>query len=191
MILLSSVIVGGLAGLGRAMVTHRPIRPVTLQLPALLLLAFLIQAAAFQIPVTRSLISNQAASLILIGSQLALLLFVGFNLNQPGFWALGLGLGLNLLVIVINGGWMPITPETLARLNPGVPSSTWQIGERIGMSKDILIPSSGVHLEWLADRFLVPHWFPLHAAFSLGDIFIALGAGLFLWSLGELTKSDR
>jgi hypothetical protein len=38
-------------------------------------------------------------------------------------------------------------------------------------------------LWWLSDRFLVPQWSPYRVTFSLGDIFISLGAFWLLWRL--------
>jgi hypothetical protein len=120
----------------------------------------------------------------LIGSQLLLLLFAWYNRAQPGFFALALGVGLNLLVIALNGGLMPISPETLGDLMPIIPED-WHIGERLGTSKNILLPATATHLAWLSDRFLLPSWCPNRVAFSLGDVFIAGGAFWLLWASGQ------
>ena len=85
------------------------------------------------------------------------------------------GLVLNLAVIVVNGGFMPINPNTAEQLVGTERIASFEIGNRIG-DKDILLLSQDTHLEWLADRFLPPAGFPYQMAFSLGDVFIALGA---------------
>ena len=74
----------------------------------------------FFLPLTRSRIPDNVVAVILIITQLMLLVFACLNRKQPGFWALGLGVALNTLVISANSGWMPISPETLFRLNPDV-----------------------------------------------------------------------
>jgi hypothetical protein len=147
--------------------------------------AVLPQLFAFHIVSTARLIPNHIASGILVSSQLVLLAFVWANRTQPGFWALGLGLGLNLLVIVVNGGWMPISPGTLQKLVPEAPPDTWQIGHRFGINKDIILDSVNTRLWWLSDCFLLPEWFPWRVAYSLGDIFIAFGTFWLLWSHGS------
>lgn len=102
---------------------------------------------------------------------------------------LGLGLLLNLSVILPNGGWMPITPQTASRIYPAVPASSWRIGERLGSSKDVVFRLRDIRLEWLSDRFVLP--IGPKIAFSLGDIFLALGAFWFGWSLGSIEKAQR
>jgi hypothetical protein len=182
MILLAAVIAGLLAGLARAWHGRRPVRVPDLRLAWLALVAFLPQMVAFYLPAGGRLPGDSLAAAALVGSQVALLIFAWLNRSRPGFWALGLGLALNLLVIALNGGLMPISPETAGRLMPDAAPDMLQIGHRLG--KDIVLPAAATRLEWLADRFLLPPWAPYHVAFSLGDVFIALGAFWLLWAMG-------
>ena len=115
-----------------------------------------------------------AAGSIMI-SLLLLLGFAWINRHLPGMPILIVGLILNLAVMIVNGGFMPINPNTAERLVGAERISTLDLGSRIG-DKDILLLSQDTHLEWLADRFLPPAGFPYQMAFSLGDVFIALGA---------------
>ena len=64
-----------------------------------------------------------------------------------------------------------------------------QGGERVGSGKDIVLETSRTRLWWLADRFLLPGWFPYSVAFSLGDLLIAFGTFGFFWSLGSPGES--
>ena len=195
MILLLAIVAGLIAGLARA-AYHR----IDLQIPDLrfwwlAVLAVLPQLLAFHLPFTRGHFPEELIRVTLVGSQLLLMVFAILNLDQHGFWMLGLGLLLNLIVIGLNGGLMPISPETVNRLVPNAPRDRWQIGERLGTTKDILLPIEKMNLGWLSDRFLFPDWLPYHVAFSLGDIFVAIGAFWFLWSLGRppvstLTEGD-
>jgi hypothetical protein len=147
----------------------------------LVAVAMLPQGMAVYFPFTREILPDWAVKLLLLGSQVGLLLFVWVNKQCPGLGVLGIGLALNLLVMVINGGFMPISPETAAQLTPGQPS--WQIGARFGW-KDIVLPKASTRLWWLSDCFLLPAWLPYRVAFSLGDVWIALGAFWLLWAGG-------
>jgi hypothetical protein len=147
-------------------------------------LAFLPQWLVFFLPAIGRLASDELAAITLVGSQGLLLLFAWLNRDQPGFWILGLGLVCNLIVIALNGGLMPISPETVSQLKPDAPPDVWKVGHRLGTGKDVVLPVAATHLWWLSDHFLFPPWFPYQAAFSPGDVLIAAGALWFLWALG-------
>ncbi len=181
MVLVLAVLAGLLAGQARAWYRGRPLSPPALRRVWLVPVAFLPQWLAFNLAAGQDLVPDQLAALVLVVSQLLLLLFAWCNRDRPGFWALGLGLGLNLLVISLNNGFMPISPETLKQLFTTFPRG-WELGGRLGGSKNILLPAAGTHLVWLSDRFLLPSWFPGRVAFSLGDALIAAGAFWVLWA---------
>jgi hypothetical protein len=180
-ILVLAVVAGLLAGQARASYRGHRLSPPALRRVWLVPVAFLPQWFAFNLAVGQDLVPDRLAALILVVSQLLLLAFAWCNRDRPGFWALALGLTLNLLVITLNGGFMPIAPETLKQLFATLPQG-WQVGGRLGGSKSILLPAAATHLVWLSDRFLLPSWFPHRVAFSLGDAFIAAGAFWVLWA---------
>ena len=192
MVLAAAVLIGFAAGFLRAALAQRPYRTPNLRYPALVLVAFLPQFVAFYL--SRSDLPNlgglgEWAPVILVSTQLLLLVFAWFNRRQPGFWLLGLGLALNLLVILLNGGYMPISPETVRKNYPYAPDSAWRVGQRLGNGKDIVLPVEETRLWFLSDRFTFQSGGNLFVAFSLGDILIALGAFWLLWSLGGPSKS--
>jgi hypothetical protein len=78
---------------------------------------------------------------------------------------------------------MPISPATLQRIMPGQADS-WMIGQRLGYGKDIVLTPELTKLGFLSDRFVLPPIGNLYVAFSLGDVFIAIGVLWLLWSLG-------
>jgi len=188
MILLVAVIAGLVAVLIRSWISHEKFISFNIQAVWLVFAAFLPQYLAFSLPATRERIPDSWIPFILIGSQLLLLAFVWVNRKKPGMWAMGVGLFLNFLVISLNHGFMPLSPDTAQKLiEPGVTVSL-TIGERVGYGKDILLPIENTKLWFLSDIFLVPQWLNYRTAFSVGDILISVGSFLFLWSLGDSSQ---
>ncbi len=176
MILVLGIAAGWIGGLIRSWISGQPFRVPEFSRTWLVVAAVLPQLLIFQIPSTSGWFSDTWAAGVLVASQLVLLVFIWLNRDKTGILILGFGLALNLLVILLNGGLMPIAPETARALYPDVPLSAWQIGSRPGMSKNILLLADDTRLAWLSDSILLPSWFPRNAALSLGDLFIALGA---------------
>jgi hypothetical protein len=183
MILLAAVVVGLIAGLARARIQRLPYQAPELKWLWLVFIAFFIQWLAFRLPVSWMHLNSKWAAVALVGSQIALLAFAWANRKQPAFWLLGIGLLLNLVVIIANGGLMPITPETVAHLTKAEPGLIWKVGERLGTGKDIVLNAEATRLWFLSDRFLLlPDGFDFQVAFSLGDVLIAGGAFWLLFS---------
>jgi len=190
MILLSALLFGLLAGSFRAKVKgYHPIYP-NLRWPWLVGIAFIPQFLAFHLEPSREICPDWLASGALVGSQILLLVFAWVNRKITGFHLLGAGLSLNLLVIALNGGLMPISPDTVIKLVPDAPINSWQTGQRLWESKDIVLPVVNTHFWILSDHLLLPSWFPYHVAFSIGDILIALGAFWALWMVGSPASSN-
>lgn len=145
------------------------------------------QLAIAYLPATRRLLPDWLAEISLLVSLVLFLAFVWLNRQLPGMPVLLLGLALNLSVIVLNGGWMPISPQTASHLTGENVLQFIGLGSRFGQ-KDILLLPQDTRLEFLADRFLLPARFPYQAAFSLGDILIALGV---FWLLAKPIPDAR
>ena len=116
----------------------------------------------------------------LVVSGLLLLPVVWCNRRSPGLVFIGLGLALNLAVMVANGGFMPITPEAVARIEHQ--NLIVHLGgvERMSGSKGIVLPREETALWVLSDIFIIPPPFLVPSAFSLGDVLVAVGAFIFL-----------
>jgi hypothetical protein len=179
MILAWAVLAGLAAGFLRSAIQGQRYQPAEPEKIWLVLLAALPQIFAFFLPATRQRIPDSWIPYLLIGSQVLLLVFVWFNRRKPGMWLMGLGLILNLLVISLNGGWMPISPETL--ISQGAPQGSWQIGARHGFSKDLVLLREDTRFWLLSDILTLPDWIPYRVAFSMGDALMALGVIWWLW----------
>jgi len=184
MVLVVAVLVGLAAGLCRARLRKREYRVYDLKATGLVLLAFVPQFFIFFLPSTRARIPDTTASILFIGSLVVLIVFSLFNIRKPSFWPITGGFLLNALVILLNGGWMPISPAMVQRLLPDTVANTWRVGERLGFSKDIVLLPENTRLWFLSDRFSLSSWLNYQIAFSPGDIIIFAGIIWLLWSLG-------
>ncbi|MBF7082439.1 DUF5317 domain-containing protein [Desulfallas sp. Bu1-1] len=110
-------------------------------------------------------------------SLLMVVLFVGFNYSLRGVPLVGLGLICNALVIILNGGNMPInakfahltsTGDELKLLESGLPVNSF------------VLTSPDTKLAILSDIFLMPEWVPMTRLFSIGDVLITIGAIIFV-----------
>ena len=190
MILLIALAAGLAAGVVLARWRGHSYQSPELRVIWLAFLAFLPQFILLYLPYFRIRVSDQVSAACLLASLLIFLGFAWVNRGLPGMSILLIGLALNLTVMAANGGFMPISPQTAGQLVPDDALLDFQSGDRFGV-KDIYLPPLETRFEWLADRFLTPAWFSYRAAFSLGDVFIAIGAfGLLAWT-GLPEKNNR
>ena len=114
---------------------------------------------------------------LVISSQLALMGLVLFNHHVPGAKIFALGIALNVIVMVANSGWMPVTPETYHFVHPDrvVPLYTRPVA-----SKNIILPRPETRLWILSDiiRVALP-W--RRNAVSIGDLLLVLGVAFFIF----------
>src|SRR5829696_1727689 len=96
-------------------------------------------------------------------SNLAVLAAVWRNVAIPGLALVVLGGGANLIAIIANGGYMPVSPDAVAALGR-LPAE--------GYSNSRLV--DGVVLGPLTDVFAMPGWVPVANVFSVGDMLIGV-----------------
>jgi hypothetical protein len=192
MVLLFAVALGIIGGLVRAKLHGETLQNDDLRLIGLVFIAFIPQFLAFSFHPTRVLIPDRIIPFILIGSQIPLLIFAWVNRRSAGFWLLGAGLLCNFLVILLNGGFMPLPPENARQLIAPGSGIILNAGDRAGFGKDMVLAREDTRLWFLGDVFMLPAWLNYPLAFSFGDILIALGAFCHLWNLGRpQTKSKE
>jgi len=109
--------------------------------------------------------------IVYVGSTALVLAALLRNLRQPGLALLALGAALNAVVILANGGYMPVSPDALAaigRLEPG------------GAYGNTVLATLGTLLPWLGDIIPLPLPVPFRTVVSIGDLLIGAGAAVFL-----------
>ncbi len=127
----------------------------------LLLVGLAIQAATQFIPADQ----RSLAVALLLGSYLPILAMVWINRREPGMWIAGIGILMNFTVIALNRG-MPVLPASVEIA--GGPSDPVLGG------RHVLLDAS-THLPFLGDLIPLPG-----SVISLGDVFLAIGLGVFI-----------
>lgn len=126
----------------------------------------------------------QAATLVL--SQSALVLLFLSNHRLPGAKLFACGIILNVTVMLTNGGWMPISPETYQFVHP---ERTVELGSRPPTSKNIVLPRAETNLWLLSD--MVPVVLPWRrTAVSIGDILLVVAAAQFIFQTTSPKERD-
>jgi hypothetical protein len=143
-------------------------------------LAFLMQAYLIFFPAERAGDVLSPRSLLLVASQVLLFVVIWQNRHLGGIKVIGLGLLLNSLVMVVNGGFMPITPETLVQIGYDGNASQLETGYIVGRTKNVVAEPGESSLWFLSDVMVIPRPFPIPTALSLGDLLIVLGVFFFL-----------
>jgi hypothetical protein len=125
---------------------------------------------------------------LLILSQAALVLLILVNRHIPGAKLFALGVILNTVVMVANGGWMPVTPETVEFASPDRPA-VMEYGKPQD-SKNIVMARSDTNLWILSD--IIPVTLPWNRyAVSIGDILLIVGAAQFIFQTTSRSKSKH
>jgi hypothetical protein len=114
---------------------------------------------------------------LLVLSQIALIFLFFLNRHVPGAKLFALGIILNTTVMVANGGWMPVTPETYHFVHPDLAVG---VQARPSSSKNIILPDSETKLWILSDIIHVTLPWRRNAV-SIGDLLLILGLAQFIF----------
>ncbi len=109
-----------------------------------------------------------AAPAVYMATNGVVLAAVARNLLIPGLPLVLLGGAANLLAMIANGGYMPVSRAALDAMGRGPGTS--------GYSNSALLEH--VQLAPLTDIFAMPTWLPVANVFSAGDILIGVGVAV-------------
>lgn len=101
-----------------------------------------------------------------------LLIVAVLNWSIPGMKMLGLGILLNLIVMLSNGGYMPVSPDDLVEIGHPHQAEILRAG---GTDFYGIALTEQTRLPFLADIFVLPRFFPIRYIFSPGDVLIGIG----------------
>lgn len=125
----------------------------------------LVVGLVLQIVATATAGSRALAIALLLVSYGLILAMVWINRQEPGMWIAGIGLFMNFVVIALNGG-MPVLPASAEIA--GLSSTVAAGGRHVLLDQGTIAP-------FLADIIPLPG-----AVISLGDVFLAIGLGVFI-----------
>jgi Family of unknown function (DUF5317) len=143
----------------------------------------LVAAVALRYVVVFSPLSRvEGAQYVYAASLAIIVLWTVWHLRLlPGVWLVTLGGALNLIVVLANGGRMPVDATLAARQLGGILAQRGHIGQYTLMGQD-------THLGFLGDWLSLG---PLPEAYSPGDVLIAMGIALvILISIHRIPESE-
>ena len=122
-----------------------------------------------------------------IASYFILFVFLVLNWRVWQIPFMGIGMTMNLLVIGVNGGYMPVSVSSLRRA--GEAEVVKSLLENVTYGNVIMMNDSTV-LDFLGDWLYLPQWFPFSTAFSPGDAIITIGL-VFFFGLGMVNRKEK
>jgi hypothetical protein len=150
-------------------------------------LAFAVELVLYNPPVDRQPWAMNVGPWVWLAAQFVFLLVLISNgwaglprLVWP--WRLAaLGVGLNMLVVALNGGHMPQSPQAALAL--------WG-ASHIDPSRLQNVSTMGIdsRLPWLADVLAEPAWLPRPNIVSIGDVLLASGVALWVFAAATFER---
>ena len=138
---------------------------------------FTVQSALLKTPLRELGWALLLTPVIVVATYVVLVGWLLLNRRSSGVPLVLAGAILNLTVIAANGGYMPVTPEALARSGHEDRILIQKDRTYVAGSKDVVLDMDETVLWPLSDVLAIPQGFPLATNFSVGDILIALGVG--------------
>lgn len=126
-------------------------------------------------PISELIINNYFFIHLLI--YMSLFLFFISNTSYKSFYIVGLGSLLNFMVIMANKGFMPVSISMGKSMGFQKTISTLEAGRIAGHT--IMVPGK-TPLWFLGDIINIPPPYPFPQTISIGDVFLILGAFMFI-----------
>ncbi|MFJ5759591.1 DUF5317 domain-containing protein [Neobacillus sp. NPDC093182] len=137
-------------------------------------LLLVVQLAVFKLQNDSEFLGQLSGS-IYIGVYIIGLIFLFLNRKNPGFILIFIGVFLNFIVMVLNGGRMPVSVEAAAVLDPGYIQA---LKESLYAKHTML--TSTTHLGFLGDVIPISDPYPRTQIISIGDIIMNIGIFFFI-----------
>jgi hypothetical protein len=115
------------------------------------------------------------------------LIVLWLNRNEKGFWFILVGVFLNFLVMLVNGGKMPVSLEAAVSALDPVYAQMLQAGTVV--SKHILMTDS-THFSFLGDIIPLSPPYPRSQVLSIGDIIMNFGIFIYLQKVMLAQKEE-
>lgn len=159
-----------------------PLGQIRFRATWLVLGALVLQVLIFPLPGLDGPILESGTATIHLISYGVLAAFVLANWRKWGIAVMGIGMALNIVVITLNGGFMPTTVDKLR--HAGLDNTADALAS-CGLSAPCTYANSvlmdeGTVLGWLGDVFATPAWLPLANVFSVGDALLMIGLASYL-----------
>ena len=156
--------------------TMKNMRLAQIRMPALLVIAFLLQALlSFMMLAGSSWFTDQRMLMYAISYGL-LFISLFFNLGHKVVWLILAGSIMNFAVIFLNSGSILISAEALQEAGFLNRLSLIEAGR---LPHYLLMEEASGVMTFFAKRFTPPSFYPVSQVFSPGDLMISLG--LFFW----------
>lgn len=161
-----------------------PLGQIQFRATWLVLVALVLQVLIFPLPGLDGPILDQGTSTIHLASYAALVAFVIANWREWGIVVMGIGMALNIIVITLNGGFMPTTVSKLYDAGLTRSAETLEACAAEGRPScthaNSVLMDGETRLGWLGDVFATPDWLPLANVFSVGDALLMIGLVTYL-----------
>ena len=128
---------------------------------------------------TPTWLGGDTGTIVIIGSNLAVVAFLWLNRTHPGLGLVALGLLLNVVVISLNGA-MPVSAAAARTSGVPVSSITKDIEHEL-LDDDTILP-------WLTDVLAIPR---VPGVFSVGDVVLAIGVARLVYLRTTSNKRPR
>jgi len=175
MFILYAIPIGLLVGL---LLGGRPagVAGVHLRWSWVIVAGLLVQVVLFSEPVSERI--GALGPPIYVASTATVIAAVVANRAITGMLMVAAGAASNLIAIVANGGYMPVSDGAAAVLGAHRPST---YSNSIQVPDPVLAP--------LTDIFALPPWVPFANVFSVGDVLIGIGVAIVIVSAMRTTSA--
>ena len=163
-----------------------------IRLLPMLVLALLVQVAIFSPLLGQQPFIHDIGPYIHIATILMSLFVMTRNLHIPGMPVIIAGAALNALVIIANGGYMPSPEDALRESGQYEHVYVSEEERRTGgyTLTNSTVANDDTNLRFLGDVIPIPEGIPLANVISIGDIVLAIGAGIAIVRVMHLKRRE-